>query len=213
MTPLVLSCHPLTVLVVDNSRDTADSLGYLLSLYGYQTRVTYGGEVALRLASAEPTDAVVLDLAMPGIDGWELTRRLRDMWRWKRPLLIAVSGYGDRAARRSRGAEALRAGPRSRPTGPLPKPRHIRRVLHPGWEIGRLDDVRANPLGQTGDRPPRTFAQHLAGGVIHSATLARRSPRPEPFRAFSIHGRRAGSPVPLPRAIRMLCPPLHRRLG
>ena len=100
MTPQVPPCHPLTVLVVDDSRDAADSLGDLLSLYGYQARVAYGGEDALRLAAAEPPDAVVLDLAMPGMDGWELARRLRDMSRWKRPLLIAVSGYGDGVARR-----------------------------------------------------------------------------------------------------------------
>lgn len=49
MTPLVPPCHPLTVLVVDDWRDAADSLGDLLSLLRVQTRTAYGGEDALRL--------------------------------------------------------------------------------------------------------------------------------------------------------------------
>jgi CheY-like chemotaxis protein len=103
MTPLVPPCRPLTVLVVDDVRDAADSLGDLLSLCGCQTRMAYDGEDALRMAAAGPPDAVVLDLAMPGMDGWELARRLGDASRWKRPLLIAVSGCGDGAARRRSG--------------------------------------------------------------------------------------------------------------
>lgn len=100
MTPRVPPHGPLLVLIVDDLRDAADILGQLLSLCGYQTRVAYRGEDALRLAAAEPPDAVVLDLAMPGMDGWQLARRLRDMSGWKRPLLIALSGYSDEAVRR-----------------------------------------------------------------------------------------------------------------
>lgn len=105
MTPHLPPRCPLTVLVVDDLRDAADSMGDLLTLCGYTARVTYRGEDALRLAAAAPPDVVLLDLAMPGMDGWDLARRLRDEAGGKRPLLVAVSGYGDAAARR-RSADA-----------------------------------------------------------------------------------------------------------
>jgi len=132
----------LVVLVVNETRQAADSLGVLLSLCGYQTRAAYSDEDALRLAADSP-DAVVLDLAMPGLDGWQLARRLRDGTRpkprsWSRcpgtggPAAVwrrgdrPAPGEAGRAGRPRRGAEAVRADPRTGLAGPLPKPPHVR---------------------------------------------------------------------------------------
>jgi CheY-like chemotaxis protein len=68
-------------------------------------REEYRGEAALRLAEIDPPDVVLLDLSMPGINGWELAHGLLDMKVGKCPLSVAVSGYADEEARR-RSADA-----------------------------------------------------------------------------------------------------------
>ncbi|HEX4609338.1 MAG TPA: response regulator [Urbifossiella sp.] len=95
----------LSVLVVDDDHDTADSLTDLLHLTGYHARAAYGGIEAQRLATEEWPDVVILDLAMPDIDGWELAHRLHPRPPAPRPLLIAVTGYeGKDEQRRAREA-------------------------------------------------------------------------------------------------------------
>lgn len=97
----------LSVLVVDDLMDAAVSLAVLLGLCGFRARAVCRGEDALRAAEESPPHAVVLDLKMPGMDGWELARRLRARAgpRGVRPLLIGVTGCGSDADRR-RSAEA-----------------------------------------------------------------------------------------------------------
>jgi CheY-like chemotaxis protein len=85
---------PPRVLVVDDNRDAADSLAVLLRLWGYEPAVAYDGPAALVLAAAEPPAAALLDLALPGMDGWELARRLRRLPATCRALLVAVTGRG-----------------------------------------------------------------------------------------------------------------------
>src|SRR4051794_6787387 len=96
--------RPLSLLVVDDDADTADSLADLLILHGHDARSATSGADALQLAADEPPDAVVLDLQMPGMDGWDLARRLSAAA--KPPLLIAVSGCGAEADR----CRSIRAG-------------------------------------------------------------------------------------------------------
>jgi CheY-like chemotaxis protein len=96
---------PPSILVVDDSADTADSTMQLLELCGYTARAARGGEEALREVAENPPDVVLLDLGLPGMDGWELARRLREQADEGCPVLIAVSGYGDPASRR-RSADA-----------------------------------------------------------------------------------------------------------
>lgn len=90
----------LSVLVVDDDPDTADSLAILLHLAGYHARAAHGGIEAQRLATEEPPDVVILDLVMPGVDGWELAHRLHPVPPGRRPLLIALTGYDGAEARR-----------------------------------------------------------------------------------------------------------------
>lgn len=94
----------LSVVVVDDDSDTADSLATLLDLLGYNTRAAYGGVQALEMAVGDFPDVVILDLLMPGMDGWELACRLRASAR--RPLLIAITGSHEPDARQ----RAIEAG-------------------------------------------------------------------------------------------------------
>jgi CheY-like chemotaxis protein len=90
----------LRVLCVDDHPDTADSLGVLLELVGYEAKVCYDGASALALAEEFRPDACILDLTMPGIDGVEVGRRLRER-PWARNLpLVAVTALGNDEARR-----------------------------------------------------------------------------------------------------------------
>src|SRR5437868_859792 len=95
----------LRVPCVADHQDAADSLGVLLELVGYEARVCYDGESALTAAEEFRPDACILDLTMPGIDGVEVGRRLRQR-PWARNLpLVAVTALGNDEARR-RTAEA-----------------------------------------------------------------------------------------------------------
>ena len=92
--------HALRVLVVDNDVDTADSLGLLLRLWGYDTSVCYGPAEALEAVAEVDPQAVLLDIALPGMDGYEVARRLRGRTGGNEILLIAVTGYATAADRR-----------------------------------------------------------------------------------------------------------------
>jgi CheY-like chemotaxis protein len=94
----------LRVLVADDVRDAADSLCLLLRAWGYEPLAAYDGPSALRAAPTFRPDVFILDLAMPGLDGLELARRLRAAPEFARALLIALSGYA-----KGQDAEAARA--------------------------------------------------------------------------------------------------------
>jgi PAS domain S-box-containing protein len=95
------SGQPLRVLVVDDNKDTADSAAMLLQGAGHDVRVAYSGIRALDLALAYRPDAVLLDLGLPEMDGYEVARRLRQNPQLKNVLLIAVSGYGQETDRQN----------------------------------------------------------------------------------------------------------------
>jgi CheY-like chemotaxis protein len=97
--------HPLRVLVVEDNPDGAETLAAFLRLIGHAARVAPDGPAGLAMAQAEAPDAVLLDIGLPRIDGFEVARRLRSLGLPRRPLLIAVTGYGTEEDRR-RGREA-----------------------------------------------------------------------------------------------------------
>ena len=90
----------LRVLIADNNRDTADSLAMLVRIWGHTVRAAYDGAEALALALADPPDVLVLDVAMPKLDGCELARQVRRHGCFKATLLVAITGYADEAHRR-----------------------------------------------------------------------------------------------------------------
>jgi DNA-binding response OmpR family regulator len=82
------------VLIVDDNRDSADSLHILLESMGYTAHVAYEGYTAMRMLDATAFSVILLDLAMPGIDGFELARRIRVSFA-PCPPIIAVTGWAD----------------------------------------------------------------------------------------------------------------------
>jgi len=83
-----------SVLVVDDNRDAADSLGAMLELMGARPRVVYGGPDALSAVEAEVPALVLLDLGMPGMDGYEVVRHLGRHPQRHRMYVVALTGWG-----------------------------------------------------------------------------------------------------------------------
>jgi two-component system, OmpR family, response regulator len=96
----------LRVLIVDDNRDAADTLATLLKLEGFEASAAYSGWSALEAARANVPDCIIADLAMPGMNGFELAHQIRADPRFKRVRLIAHSSFGDDDLAR----EADRAG-------------------------------------------------------------------------------------------------------
>ena len=93
------------VLVVDDNRDTARGMARLLKIAGHEVRVAHDGWAAVEVAREFAPEAVLLDIGLPGLDGYEVAARLRDDDGCRDSLLIAASGYGEDQARdRSRRA-------------------------------------------------------------------------------------------------------------
>lgn len=84
--------RPRRVLVVDDNADAAQSLSLLLDVLGFETRCALDGPRAIREAGAFGPDVVLLDIGMPGMDGYEVARALRPVHPAAR--LIALTGYG-----------------------------------------------------------------------------------------------------------------------
>jgi CheY-like chemotaxis protein len=92
--------HGQRILVVDDNRDAADTLGLLLEADGAEVRVVYDGRAALAMADSFQPTSVLLDLGMPGMDGYEVARRLRQDERFAGVRIAALTGWGQDADRR-----------------------------------------------------------------------------------------------------------------
>jgi len=96
----------LRVLIAEDHRDTADSLRMLLERQGHAVRLARDGVEAVRAFGEERPDVALVDIGLPGLDGFEVARRIRAAARSGRVVLIAVSGYGredDKRAARDAG--------------------------------------------------------------------------------------------------------------
>jgi two-component system, OmpR family, response regulator len=85
----------LRVLCVDDNEDAADSLGTLLGMVGCETAVAHDAATALAGAEEFRPQACILDITMPGMNGYELARRLREGPGGGEMLLIALTALGD----------------------------------------------------------------------------------------------------------------------
>jgi PAS domain S-box-containing protein len=88
------------VLVVDDNRDAASSLADLLELQGHEVCVAFDGSEALVMARQQRPQVVLLDIGLPGIDGYEVARRMRDVPGLRDAVLVALTGYGHEEDRR-----------------------------------------------------------------------------------------------------------------
>jgi CheY-like chemotaxis protein len=95
---------PRRILVVDDSKDAAESLAMLLSLSGHHVAVAHDGVQALEMAAAERPEVILLDIGLPGMNGYEVCRRAREGGLTD-ALIIAMTGYGqERDRQRSKDA-------------------------------------------------------------------------------------------------------------
>src|SRR5262249_11675767 len=112
--PEAVADCPLEILVVDDNVDAVDSLAILLQAVGHRVRTANDGTSALRLAAEARPDVVLLDIGLPGMDGYEVCRRLREQNGGRLPI-VAMTGYGQEKDR----ARALEAGFDAHTTKPV----------------------------------------------------------------------------------------------
>jgi CheY-like chemotaxis protein len=93
------------VLVVDDNRDAAESLGMLLEMEQCEVAVAFDGKQALEALDTFKPDIALLDIGMPGMDGYELARRIRATPRGSKLVLVALTGWGQ-ADDKKRAADA-----------------------------------------------------------------------------------------------------------
>jgi len=88
------------ILIVDDNHDVADSTAMLLRAVGWKVHLAYDGEEAIQSARTLHPDAVLLDIGLPGVDGYQVAERIRAEPGNQRILIVAVSGYGQEEHRR-----------------------------------------------------------------------------------------------------------------
>jgi signal transduction histidine kinase len=126
---------PLRILVVDDNQDAAASLGMVLGKLGAQVEVAHDGSSALEAFGTFGPEVVLLDIGMPGMDGYEVARALRERDPGGRTTLVALTGWGQEEARR----RAREAGF----THHLVKPADFDGLQRLLSEIGRREDTPA----------------------------------------------------------------------
>ncbi|MET0553932.1 MAG: ATP-binding protein [Vicinamibacteria bacterium] len=92
--------HALRVLVADDNRDSADSLAVFLQISGHDVRTARSGREAVEMAAAFGPQVALLDIGMPGMNGYEVARHLRAQPGGDRLLLVAVTGWGQEEDKR-----------------------------------------------------------------------------------------------------------------
>jgi CheY-like chemotaxis protein len=103
--PVAPGNSPTRILVVDDNVDMAKGMARLLTLVGHDVKVAYDGPTAIEAARAHEPDFILLDIGLPGMDGYEVATMLRHESCCRGATFIAVSGYGqDEDLRRSKEA-------------------------------------------------------------------------------------------------------------
>jgi PAS domain S-box-containing protein len=105
LNPVLQTGRSLRVLVVEDNVDSADSLSMLLRLHGHDVQVARTGLSALEMASAARPDVVLLDIGLPGMDGYEVAKHLREIPGFEDVMVCALTGYTPSEADRQRQQE------------------------------------------------------------------------------------------------------------
>jgi PAS domain S-box-containing protein len=105
LSPAQLVGRSLRVLVVEDNIDAADSLSLLLRLHGHEVQLARTGPTALETASAARPDVILLDIGLPGMDGYQVAKRLRARPEFKDVMICALTGYTPSEADRQRQVE------------------------------------------------------------------------------------------------------------
>ena len=129
--------RPLRVLVVEDNVDAAESLANLLRLWNHVVNVVHDGRTALEAARVQQPEVVLLDIGLPGLDGYQVARRLREEVGLDHTLLVAMTGYGQPEDRR-RSQEAGIDHHFVKPVEPIVLRNLLAGAAVPaGWEMGR----------------------------------------------------------------------------
>ncbi|MFL6193937.1 MAG: ATP-binding protein [Thermoanaerobaculia bacterium] len=129
--------RPLRVMVVEDNIDAAESLVSLLRLWNHDVSVAHDGPAALDVARVHQPEVVLLDIGLPGLDGYQVARRLRDELGLDHTLLVAMTGYGQPEDRR-RSQEAGIHHHFVKPVEPLVLRNLLAgAALPPDWESGQ----------------------------------------------------------------------------
>lgn len=99
--PAAHSANALRILVVDDNVDAAQSMMALLQMSDHEVKLAFDGPSALVAAGAWRPDVVLLDIGLPGINGYEVARRLRQDAELGQTVLIALTGYGQESDRQN----------------------------------------------------------------------------------------------------------------
>jgi two-component system OmpR family response regulator len=92
------STRPLSLLVVEDNPDVAESLAMVLRGFGHTVRIAYDGTSAVQIIKAERFDAILCDIGLPGCSGYDVASEVRCV-RGRDALVVAVSAYGADAVR------------------------------------------------------------------------------------------------------------------
>jgi len=122
---------PLRILVADDNRDAAESLGHLLRLQGHTVVLAFDGQQALEAYEESPLDACLLDIGMPRVDGNEVARRIRARTDAHPPILVAITGWGQASDR----DDALAAGFDHHLTKPVDPDKLLQLLALPHLEV------------------------------------------------------------------------------
>jgi two-component system, chemotaxis family, CheB/CheR fusion protein len=122
------------ILIVEDDEDVAETMGALLAIDGHTVSTASQGTVALDMLRSFEPDVVLLDLGLPGLDGYQVARRIRMETLKKNIVIIALSGYGEREHRR-RSKEAGCDGHLVKPV----QPDVLRKLLANTWKYDRGD--------------------------------------------------------------------------
>jgi signal transduction histidine kinase/CheY-like chemotaxis protein len=137
----------LRVLVVDDHMDSNEMLAQLLTMNGHEVMRVSNGPAAIEAAKGFAPDAVLLDIGLPGMDGYELARNLRRLGASRHAVLIAVTGYGSSRDLR----ESSQAGINH----------HLVKPVEPDRLFSILDSITPVPLHDSGDGKVLSFAARL----------------------------------------------------
>lgn len=86
---------PLRLLVVDDNHGVADTLGAMLQFLGHTARAVYDGFTALQTVAFFQPEVILLDIEMPGLDGYAVAQQLRQLPSSREAILVAMTGYAD----------------------------------------------------------------------------------------------------------------------
>jgi len=93
--------QPLRILVVDDNIDTVLSFSMLLNESGHEVRTAHDGPAAVQIASEYIPDVILLDIGLPGLNGYEVAKQIRKQPALKNVVLIALTGYGQESDRQA----------------------------------------------------------------------------------------------------------------